>query len=267
MSGPGPREERLLGAIYDRAFLREMRNAPQDPPPAEWGAEPFGVVRREGGVLAALHFPAPSPRGVVVFGHPGIPPAKGYFHRSDRIPFVRALGLAAATFDHGGFGESDAAAGLFHREWADMLAWARRRYPGLPVHVWGVSLGGYFAHHALADDAEGVATAIFEQVTPDLLRYGASAALKAGGALAALLMPDARRWEAALTHAPRLAAEHVLYVGGDADAAVPPSDVASLAEAAGPFARQHVVPGAAHLEAWKKGGAALREAVEALLLS
>lgn len=244
-----------------------MRHAPQDAPPAEWGAQPFGVVRREGGVLAALHFPAPSARGVVLFGHPGIPPAKGYFHRSDRIPFVRGLGLAAATFDHGGFGESDDPAGLFHREWGDMLAWARRRYPGLPVHVWGVSLGGYFAHHALAEDAEGIATAVFEQVTPDLLLYGGSAALTAGGALAALLMPDARRWEAALTHAPRLAVERVLYVSGGVDDKVPPADVARLAEAAGPFARHHVVPDAGHIEAWKQGGDALRGAVEALLVS
>lgn len=266
-SGPSPREERLLAAIFERAFMRGIQHAPQDPAPAEWGAEPFGVVRRAGGILAALHFPQKDAKGIVLFGHPGIAPGKGYFHRSDRIPFVRSLGLAAATFDHGGFGESDGMAGLFHRDWADMLAWARRRYPDLPVHLWGVSVGGYFAHHALAQDEQGIASAVFEQVSPDLLRYGDSASLRAASALTMLLMGDARRWSAAEAHAPRMAVEHVLYVSGELDSGVPPDHAARLAAAAGPFARHHAVKDAEHLEAWKKGGESLRKTVESLLLS
>ena len=253
--------------VIERAYMRGLRHAPQDPPPPEWGAQPFGVVRRAGGVLAALHFPHPDPIGVVVFGHPGIAAAKGYFHRNDRVPFVRALGFAAATFDHGGFGESDDSAGLFDREWTDMLAWARRRYPGLPVHVWGVSMGGYFAHHALAHDEDGIASAVFEQVTPDLLRYGESARLMPANALTTLLIPTARRWVAAHEQAPRLAVERALYVSGDADTGVPPAHADRLAAAAGPFAQHHVVAGAGHLEAWKLGGADLRQAVERTLLA
>ena len=262
---PSPREERILGAVFHRAFMRGIEHAPQDPAPAEWRAHPFGIVRASGGMLAALHFPVAKPRGVVVFGHPGIAPGKGYFHRSDRIPFVRELGFAAMSFDHGGFGESDDPTGLFHREWADVLRWARRRHPGLPIHVWGVSLGGYFAHHALAEDEHGVASAIFEEVSPDLLSYPDSG-LALGRAFASALMPSARRWTAAETHAPHMAVEHVLYVHGDADRGVPPAHAERLVHAAGPFARHHVVKGAAHLESWKVGGDAAKKVVEAFLL-
>lgn len=247
MDAPTPLQERLLLAMLERSHLRGVTRAPQAPPPVEWGAQPFGMVRRAGGVMAALHVPAKDARGVVLFGHPARAAGKAHFHDCGRVAFVRSLGFAAATFDHGGFGESDDASGLYHREWADALAWARRRYPGKPVHVWAIGLSGAFAHHALASDAGGVTTAIFEDV-PARLGWA----------------PMARAWMAPMAHAPRMAAEHVLYVaGGHADA----TRAAQLADAAGPFARVRVVEGAREGEAWEKGGEPLRAAVEATLLA
>ena len=265
---PSAREERILGRLLDRSYARGLHHRPQDPPPPEWGAQPFGIPRAAGGVLAALLFPHPSPRGVVLFGHPGVAAAKGWFHRNDRVPFVRGLGFAAVTFDHGGFGESDPANRLFHAEWADVLAWARRRFPGLPLHAWGVSMGGYFAHHALAAPGEaGVSSAVFEHVAPDLFRYRGAAVANLGGGVARLALPAARAWFPAEAQALHVKAEHVLYVSGDADEGIPPEDARRLARAAGPLARHHVVPGAAHLEAWRKGGDDLRKAVEQVLLA
>lgn len=262
---PSPREERALLRLLSGTYLRDMEGAAQDPPPEDWGAQPFGIVRRSGGVLAALHFPHPAPRGLVLFGHPGIPPAKGYFHRSDRIPFVRELGFAAVSFDHGGFGESDPPAGLHHHEWADVLGWARKRFPDLPLHVWGVSLGGYFAHHALARDA-GVSSAIFEQVTPNLLHYGDNGKLRAAELVGRALAPSALRWFAAEAHAPHVRADHLLYLSGTEDHGITNAESERLWHAAGPFAARRVVEGARHLEAWKKGGASVRDAVAATLL-
>lgn len=264
---PSRGEERLIGALLRWSYARGVAGAPQDPPPPAWGALPFGIPRAGGGMLAALLFQAQEPpRGIVLFGHPGVPAAKGWFHRNDRVPYVLGLGFAAATFDFGGFGESDPADRLYHAEWADALAWARRRFPGLPVHVWGVSVGGYFAHHALAAPEEkGVAGAVFEHVTPDLLRYRGPASARLAGVAARLVSPAARRWEPAEAHALHVKAEHVLYVSGDADRGVPPEDARRLARAAGPLARHHVVAGADHLEAWRKGGEELRAAVARVL--
>ncbi len=263
-----PREERVVERLLARGFLGDLFAQPQDPAPPEWGAQPFGIPRAAGGVLAALLFPHPDPQGVVLLAHPGIGPAKGYFHRGDRIPFLRDLGFSVATFDHGGFGESDAMSGLYHREWADVLAWARRRFPRAPLHAWGVSLGGYFAHHALAEDAAGVSSAVFEQVAPDLFAYRVPGQplLRAGSVLSRTLAPGAARWFPARAHALHVKADRVLYVSGDADRGIPLEDARSLVRAASPLARHHVVAGAGHLEAWKLGGAAVRDAVRATLL-
>lgn len=267
-AAPSPRDERVLLRLLERGILGDLYGAPQDPPPSEWGAQPFGVPRPEGGMLAALLFPAPHARGVVLLAHPSVAAGKGYFHRNDRVPFLRELGFHVVTFDHGGFGESDAPAGLHHREWAALLAWARRRFPDLPVHVWGVSLGGYFAHHALAADEPGVASAVFEQVAPNLFAYRFEGAplTRAGHALARTLAPGGARWFGADAHALHVKADRVLYVSGARDRGVPLADATRLVHAASPLARHHVVEGAAHLEAWKLGGAAVREAVRATLL-
>jgi pimeloyl-ACP methyl ester carboxylesterase len=262
---PSPRSERVLGDILYRVYLRRLSRAPQDPPPPEWGAQPIGLVRSTGGVIAALHFPVAQPRGVLLLGHPGIPPAKGYFHRSDRIPLARSLGLAALTFDHGGFGESDDPTSGYDLEWADVLSWAQKRYPGLPIHAWGVSVGGYFLHHALSARRDEIASAIFEEVSPDLLLYGERTPLKIARLLAKGAMPDAMRWFPAEAHAPFVQAERVLYVQGGSDKGIPLAHAERLWHAAGPLAKRYLVDDAAHLECWKKGGDALRDTVRSVL--
>lgn len=263
---PTPRQERVLLRLLHAFYTSSLQRVEQDPAPAAWEPLPLGIRREAGGVLAAILFPVPSPRGIVLFGHPGIPPAKGYFHRSDRIPFVQSLGFSALTFDHGGFGESDAATRLYHAEWADVLAWARRRFPGVPVATWGVSLGGYFLHHALARDT-GVHAAIFEEVSPHLLHYrgdARSATQKLGAALAGRL-PGAT-WFPAENHALHVRADHVLYLNGARDHGIPRDHARRLVAAAGPLAQHHVVDGAGHLESWKLGGDAVRAAVGKTLL-
>jgi hypothetical protein len=212
-----PRDERILLRLL-RARMPSAE--PRGPPPA--GAQPFGIPRESGGVLAALHFPVERSAGVILLSHGG-----------DRVPWLREQGLAVATFDHGGSGESDPAAGLPHREWADALRWARRRYPGAPVHVWGVGLSAHFAHHALARDEKGVASAIFEDVPAEV-----------GGLVPRML---ARGWLPAAAHAPDVNADRVLYLGGRRDLA-----------SASPLARHHP-------DAWDVGGAAARDVVRATL--
>lgn len=265
---PGPAEAAALRLALRWTWARGLQHQPQDPPPHAWAASVVRVPRRCGGTLGALAFDAPAPRGVVLFGHPGIGPAKGYFHRSDRIPFVHKLGLSALTFDYGGFGESDAACATHAHEWLDALESARRRWVGLPLHVWGVSLGGYFAHHALAMDAEGVESALFEQVTPDLTRYARAAGEPSLPVFRAFrtVAPHAAGWFPAISHAPHLRARRVLHVAGTRDHGIRVEESEALAAATHPPARLHVVEGARHLSAWRDGGAALRDLVAEHLL-
>jgi len=258
-----------LAHLLHETYALDFHGADQDAAPEAWHGRPFAIPRRGGGLLAALQFPATTAqaRGVVVFGHPGVKAAKGYFHRNDRVPFVTQLGYHAVTFDHSGFGESDEADGLPHRDWRDVLAWTRSRWPDLALQVWGVSMGGYFLHHILADDATPrVGGAVFEHVTPNLLRYGDDPALEQR-ALAADVGTPAVAWFAAETHAPRLRAHEITYVSGGNDRGIPLAQAQRLARAAGPFAVHRVVDEARHLEGWKLGGNPVRHRIAATLLS
>lgn len=247
-------QERKLARLLRWGFSDDLYAQPQEAPPAAWGAQPFGVPRRTGGVLAGLLFPQDELRGVLLLGHPAVASGKSFFHVTNRIPFARSLGCAVVTFDHGGFGESDGPTSLYHTEWEDVLGWARRRFPDMPLHVWGVGLSGYFAHHAIARDP-GLASAIFEEVAPTIT-LGVAARLSTR-----LVTPVFAPWLPAEVHAHFLHAERVLYAYGDADPELPARDAERLWKAAGPLANRHVVEGAGRLDAWKKGGEALRDAI------
>lgn len=264
----------------------------QDAPPPAWRGERLRIPRAAGGTLAAIRFSHDAPRGLVVFGHPALPAGKGWFHRNDRVPFVLGLGFAALTWDYGGYGESDPANALWHREWLDVLAHARAAFPHEPLHVWGVSMGGYFAHHALAQAPAPVASAVFEHVHANMFEYGSGARRLAGRALA-LALPREVAWFRADAHAPRLRAGRVLYVSGARDAFVRPADADALwraaraprglgedapagksgprglgedAPASAPGRAEHVVvEDAGHMEAWRLGGERVREAVRGAL--
>ena len=257
---PTAEEEAKLSQLLRWSFRDELHRKPQTSPPAEWGGVAFGVPRKSGGILAALQFSRDDARGVLVMGHPAVPEGKGWFHLNNRVPFARNLGLNVVTFDHGGFGESDGPTSLYASEWDDILGWARRRYPTLPLHAWGVGLGGYFLHHALARDP-GVAAAIYEHV-PAANPPGLG---RAGRLAARLVAPRVRAWLPAEAHAPFVHAERMLYVFGGRDPDVPQADAERLWHAAGPLARRVVAPDAGALEAWAKGGVDVREAIERAL--
>ena len=129
----------------------------------------------------------------------------------------------------------------------------RQRAGGLPLHVWGVSAGGYWAHPALSR-TDTVTGAVFEDVSPHLLEWSWRMApwgrpfylffLYAFGPAYRFL--DIRR------HASGMSLGAVAYVSGELDRGVRPEDTRELSRRAG--GRCHIVPGADHLGAIKLVG-------------
>ena len=257
-------EERCANRLFLFLSPHLPRTAPADPPPrlAPWQNLVAPRLAADG-ALAATWFPAPAPaRGAVLLLHPWVKWGKTYFHRLGRIEALRAAGYHALTLDLGGFGGSSPPAGFFDRDVAAGLALLRRQAgPSLPLHVWGISSGGYWAHLALSRPRAGdrtrhcpetcccdVTGAFFEETSPHLLEWSwrmapsgrtgyvffRRAFLRAYGFL------DIRRHAAAL----RLAA--VSYVSGSEDRGVLPAETRELARIAG--GRHLVVEGAGHLE-------------------
>jgi pimeloyl-ACP methyl ester carboxylesterase len=239
-----------------RLFLalspRLERGSRQPEPPKDLRPfEDVAVPRDTGPALTATWYPARrAVRGAVLLVHPWLAWGRAYFHRRGRIEALRAAGYHALALDLGGFGESPRAPGFFDRDVEAGLRFLRRKAPGLPLHVWGVSAGGYWSHLALSR-TNGVAGAVFEDVSPHLFEW--SWRMAPLGRPAYLFFRNAFRssygFLDARRHAPTLIPAAVVYISGGRDRGVRPEDTECLARLTG--ARCLIVPGAEHLAAIK----------------
>lgn len=244
-------QEPLAARLFFGAGPRLARVVEPDPPEALRPWETVAVGRNGSGPLGGTWYPAQGQaRGAVLLLHPWIEWGRSYFHRRGRIEALRAAGYHSLAVDLGSFGGARRQPGFLDRDIELALEFLRQRAGGLPLHVWGVSAGGYWAHLVLSR-VPGVLGAMFEDVSPHLLEWtwrmapwGRPFYLFFRHAFAASYRyMDARRHAAALP----LAA--VSYVSGERDRGVRPEDTRALAGAAG--ARCLIIPGAGHLGAIK----------------
>lgn len=245
---PSGWEEKLSLRLFLALAPRLPRIVAPDPPEDLQPFESVVVPREEGrGPLAATWYPVEGPaRGAVLLLHPWLAWGQAYFHRQGRIEALRAAGYHALTLDLGGFGGSGPRSGLFDRDVEAGLRLLRERAPGGPLHVWGVSSGGYWAHPVLGR-SNGVAGAMFEDVSPHLLEWSWRMAPlgRPFYLLFRSLFRSTHRYLDIRRHAGALTVRAATYVSGERDRGVRPEDTRTLASRAG--GRAHIVPGAGHL--------------------
>ena len=204
------------------------------------------------GSLDGTWFPAAGePRGAVLLLPPWQRRGRAYFHRRGRLQALRAAGYHSLTVDLPNFGANAPPAGFYDREITAAISFLERRCPGLPLHFWGVSSGGYWGHAALAGRS-GFAGAMFEDVSPHLLEWAWRVA--PWGRPFYLLFRTAfrrsYRFLDARRHAADLRVRRAAYVAGGADFGIPTEASRELAGAQGRDLL--LVPGAGHLEAIKR---------------
>lgn len=250
---PGRLEETLSSRLFRLASPRIARARQPRTPEHFAPFERVAIPRRRGaGALAGVWFPANGPaRGVVLLLPPWMEWGKAYFHRRGRLEALRGAGYHALIVDLPGFGASGPPAGFFDLDAEDAIAFARGRAGELPLHLWGVSSGGYWAHPALARGA-GVAGAMFEDVAPHLFEWGwrQTPWFRPAFLFFRAVFRTSYRFFDLRLHARHLAARAVAYAAGAADPGIPAADVRALAAAAG--AECLLVPGAGHLAAIKQ---------------
>jgi hypothetical protein len=237
-------------------FLSPHLPRTRQPAPREELApfETVAIPRRSGsGSLAATWFPAERPRGAVLLLPPWLVWGRAYFHLRGRLQALRAAGYHALVLDFPGFGDSGPSQGYFDRDVEDGLAFLRQQAVNLPLHVWGVSAGGTWAHLALSR-TEGVAGAMFEDVSPHLLEWSwrMTPAWRPCLLFFRFCLRSAYRFLDVRRHAGAMSLAAVTYVSGERDPGVRPEDTRALAGAAG--GRCRVVAGAGHLAAIKIAG-------------
>jgi pimeloyl-ACP methyl ester carboxylesterase len=260
---PPPRPPAWEEAVTCRLFRGLSPRLPREAQPATPADHaPFEEValpRRHGpGVLTATWYPARLPaggpaRGAVLMMPPWMHWGRAYFHRRGRLEALRAAGYHALAVDLPGFGGSGPAAGFFDRDVDDALAGLVARAPGLPLHLWGISSGGYWSHAVLSSTGL-VAGALFEDVSPHLLEWGWRTAPwgRPGYLFFRTAFRRSYRFLDLRRHGPALGAAAVAYVAGERDRGIPAADTRALAAAAG--AECLIVAGAGHLGSIKVAG-------------
>jgi hypothetical protein len=254
--GPPPRPSALEEQLASRLFFvmspHMVWMEQPDPPSGLLPFEPVEIERTAGtGVLTATWYPATGEaRGVVLLLHPWLAWGKSYFYRRGRIQALRAAGYAALAVDLPGFGGSGRRAGLMDRDIEAAVEYLLRRAGGLPVHLWGVSSGGYWAHLVLSR-VPGISGAMFEDVSSHLITWSwRRLPLKRPLYVFFLVFfRRAFRYLDLRSHAPFLRVKAVAYAGGQKDPGVLPDETRELARLAG--GKSLIVPGADHLAAIK----------------
>ncbi len=251
---PSIRQERLANRLFLTLSPR-LRAGRQASPSRLSAFEHLEIERVRGrGTLAATWYEAGgTPRGAVLLVHPWVQWGEGYFHRRGRVEALQAAGYHALTFDLGGVGASGPAADAFYdRDIEDALATLATRAPGLPLHFWGVSCGGYWGHPLLSRVA--VAGAVFEDVPRHLIEW--SSRMAPWGLPCYLFFRHCLRasyhFMDLRRHAPHLRVRAAAYVSGERDRGVLGAETAELAQLAG--ARYRLIPEADHLESIKMAG-------------
>lgn len=255
-SRPSAAQESAAIRLFLALSPRLPSVAQPDPPDELRPYEDITVPRPGGRELAGTWYPAGAAdgasggaRGAVLLLPPWLAWGRSYFHRRGRIQALRAAGYQVLTLDLPGRGRR--MDGFFDRDVEAGLGELRRRAGRLPLHVWGVSAGGYWAHPVLAR-TNGVAGAFFEDVAPHLIEWSWRVAplgrpfylFYRHGLRSAYRYLDMRRHAEAFS-----SLRAVTYVGGAEDPGVRPADTRDLATRA--RGRCHLVDRAGHLESIK----------------
>ena len=129
------------------------------------------------GALEALHLPVTDARGIALICHPN--PTQGGTMLNKVVSTLqrtaRDSGLATLRFNYRGTGKSAGEHDMHSGEVDDAqaaLAWLQEQHPGLPVHLFGFSFGGFVAG-SLSGRLEqaGVAVAQVFLIAPAAMRF------------------------------------------------------------------------------------------------
>ncbi len=138
---------------------------------AQDGWERSAIDSPSGSRLSAILRTAPQGRGVVVCAHPMGLACKGFWLRHGHAQALREAGFHVLAFDFNGFGESPSTSFDYPADAMAAGQWARRRFPGLPVHALSASFGAIHTLNAIDHPDYPFDSVVAEGCPPSLPQF------------------------------------------------------------------------------------------------
>lgn len=237
---PGVWERRLAGSLV-RRLLYPRRPKSVHIPPDDALRPRVRFSASDGARLVGIHYPVQDPVGIVVLVHPDKRTAKHWWSRQGITDWLNTHRLDAFAFDLSGYGESSGGNVYLHDHVVAAVEEATLLAPGLPVHLWGVSIGSYAALNA-APVLPEVEAVVLESPYPTFRAWyqatGQPIAARFVRALECTFPTTYARIDAA-TNAARLSAPRILLAATTADR-VTPVDLSRAVAAAAPLRTRYL---------------------------
>jgi uncharacterized protein len=243
----------LLKKPFFAAFQKPWR-WPDNADPSTWEPLDFDSptgVRLKGLWGGSLSGPA---RGAIVFVHPMVVEAKGYFLRFGQAEALRRAGYDVLLFDVNGFGESPTGSFRFPMDIVAAGQALAARSKGLPIGLYGLSLGAGYGICACSFEGHPYSAAFLEAPFATLDEFWRKFSLPAYVVLRAmtLLAPVQLEELRPVSRITKLRGlKKLVLVYGGKDELTPPSMGERLLAACAPSTQSSlwVVPEAKHCQA------------------
>jgi len=244
----------LAGGCANRMFYQPERFMRPSPETREIRTEAVEFDAPDGVRLTGWWLPAEEPaKGLVVHFHGNAQNMSTHVRFAEWLP---AAGYHLLVFDYRGYGLSEGVpsrAGLV-RDGVAALRWAEARveHPEEELFIWGQSLGGTVAVHALLESGVSVRGIILDSTFTNHTRIGAEILAK----LPLLLQPlrlfrpllFTSGWDAK-DAVPLLGDTPVLFLHGESDPVISPRHSLDLYRLAPGPRHLCIIPGAGHCDA------------------
>ncbi len=133
----------------------------------------FTISGVDGSLLEAASYEADpaAAKGVILLCHPFLKYGMDYFFKNNLHLWLADAGYHVVAFNFKGFGRSTLGGASFMDDVISAGLCAKKAYPGLALHLYGFSFGGYHAIHAMARPFPLFSSAIFDSVPPTIASY------------------------------------------------------------------------------------------------
>lgn len=173
-----------------------------------------------------------TPKGIVLLCHPFSKYGMSYFLRKKYHEHFISAGYHVVAFNFKGFGASTLKGISFADDVACVAAWARARFPNLPLHLFGASFGAYHGIHCIAKHRAQFVSAVFDSVPTRITAF-----FNRGFSGALLRWISTSRWARVTgTHSifeslPLVGSLPCLFLYGRADPLISPSEITRVSVA------------------------------------